>query len=388
MTYRTFVDLKHASLSPRERDIVDSVHKNVVLVRPSGDTQSDTDAAKHARDLAKDGGTIELAPGPFRWSGFIGLYDNTRLGGAGPATSITFTKALDVGIGNIDSSGGNTRLHVSDMRIDGADLVNDPIEFNNVTDGMIDHVWVTQGNHDGIELQNCERCIISNAICHDSNTFSGIELDSCTNCLISNSLVYNNANSGFELDGTASNNVISGGVSWGNTAHGVLMNASTSNNAALNVHAHTNSGFSLIDNGTDNIALLAEDGKIAIGGDSPSQRLNVHARGSGDAFANFSNAITGQTASSGFRVGYDGAGSNALLLNKENAALKMGTNNATLLEMLGSYMYHQAPNAAPADGDIPTQFISFYLDESGNNLLVKAKYSNGTTVGLGTIALV
>jgi hypothetical protein len=45
-----------------------------------------------------------------------------------------------------------------------------------------------------------------------------------------------------------------------------------------------------------------------------------------------------------------------------------------------------AENAATADGDLWNNSISFYLDETGNTLTVKAKYSSGT-VKTGTIAL-
>ena len=388
MGYRGFVDLKESSLNPNERDIVDSVHRNVVLVRPSGDASNDTDAIRHARDLAKSGGTVELTPGSFQLSQFVGFYDNTAFIGSGPATDITFTKPMDVGLGNIDSVGGNTRIHIGNMRIDGADLVNDPIELNNCSDSTISKVWVSQGNHDGIELQNCTRCIISESICHDANTISGIELDSCTRCIVADCIVHSNGGSGFEIDGTSSNNIISGGVSWNNTAHGVLMNASTSNNAALNVLPQSNGGFSLIDNGTNNTALLAQAGKIAIGGDDPAHRLSVHARGSGQSYAHFSNNDTGQTSTSGFSVGYDGSSSSAIVWHRENELLRFTTNNAEVMRMLGTYMYHQAPNAAPSDGNIPTQYVSFYLNEAGNTLNVRVRYSDGTTLKTGTIALV
>jgi hypothetical protein len=46
-----------------------------------------------------------------------------------------------------------------------------------------------------------------------------------------------------------------------------------------------------------------------------------------------------------------------------------------------------APNAAPADGGLTNGSISLYLDEAGNNLKVRVKYSNGT-LKTATIALV
>jgi hypothetical protein len=51
-----------------------------------------------------------------------------------------------------------------------------------------------------------------------------------------------------------------------------------------------------------------------------------------------------------------------------------------------------APTAAPTDARLPSGTgygsINFYLDESAHNLLVRVKYSNGTTLKTGSIALV
>ncbi|MGH8247949.1 MAG: hypothetical protein ACREUU_16125 [Gammaproteobacteria bacterium] len=37
-----------------------------------------------------------------------------------------------------------------------------------------------------------------------------------------------------------------------------------------------------------------------------------------------------------------------------------------------------APASAPADANLPQSHISFWLDEGGNSLRVRVKYSNGT----------
>lgn len=46
-----------------------------------------------------------------------------------------------------------------------------------------------------------------------------------------------------------------------------------------------------------------------------------------------------------------------------------------------------APASAPTDAHLAASQISFYLDEVGHNLLVRAKYADGTTLKLATIAL-
>jgi len=45
------------------------------------------------------------------------------------------------------------------------------------------------------------------------------------------------------------------------------------------------------------------------------------------------------------------------------------------------------PDSAIADGTLDASTVSFYLNESGNQLVVKAKYANGSTIVTGTIAL-
>jgi hypothetical protein len=46
-----------------------------------------------------------------------------------------------------------------------------------------------------------------------------------------------------------------------------------------------------------------------------------------------------------------------------------------------------APASAPTDADLPASSISFYLDEAGNNLKVRATYADGTTRKTGTLAV-
>jgi hypothetical protein len=46
-----------------------------------------------------------------------------------------------------------------------------------------------------------------------------------------------------------------------------------------------------------------------------------------------------------------------------------------------------APSSAIADADLPASSLSFYLNEGGNTVTVKAKYADGTTIKTGTIAI-
>lgn len=52
-----------------------------------------------------------------------------------------------------------------------------------------------------------------------------------------------------------------------------------------------------------------------------------------------------------------------------------------------SRLNQTAPASAPSDGDLTNGTIQYYLDEGGNNLKVRVKYSNGT-LKTGTVSLV
>lgn len=55
--------------------------------------------------------------------------------------------------------------------------------------------------------------------------------------------------------------------------------------------------------------------------------------------------------------------------------------------LASGYNMFKAPNTAPVDVDIQPTFIVPYLDESGNNLKIRVKYADGTTLKTATIAL-
>ena len=54
----------------------------------------------------------------------------------------------------------------------------------------------------------------------------------------------------------------------------------------------------------------------------------------------------------------------------------------------GKYVMLSTPNSAPVDADLNAASVEFYLDEAGNNLKVRVKYTDGVTLKTGTIALV
>ncbi len=61
---------------------------------------------------------------------------------------------------------------------------------------------------------------------------------------------------------------------------------------------------------------------------------------------------------------------------------------ATILEAnAASEVIMYAKDAATADASLWANSLSFYLDETGNTVTVKAKYADGTTIKTGTISL-
>ncbi len=83
---------------------------------------------------------------------------------------------------------------------------------------------------------------------------------------------------------------------------------------------------------------------------------------------------------------YPGSGTGIIYL-----ASKVGVNLASPnfdLHTPAAAVALGAPASAPTDGNLNASNISFYLDEVGNTLKIRVKYSNGTTLKTGTIALI
>lgn len=96
----------------------------------------------------------------------------------------------------------------------------------------------------------------------------------------------------------------------------------------------------------------------------------------------FVGASTITTAATVAIAGAPAAGTNATITKSITLWVQGG------YTQLDGRLLLNAPNSAPTDADIPTSAVSFYLDEVGNNLKVRVRYSDGTTLKTGTVVLV
>lgn len=84
-------------------------------------------------------------------------------------------------------------------------------------------------------------------------------------------------------------------------------------------------------------------------------------------------------------------GSSVKLQTQTASGASGTTDNVTWTDMLeangSGEVVLNAKDAATADGTLWANSLSFYLDETGNTVTVKAKYADGTTIKTGTIAL-
>lgn len=66
-----------------------------------------------------------------------------------------------------------------------------------------------------------------------------------------------------------------------------------------------------------------------------------------------------------------------------------GSDGTAVAKFMGdNRLISGAPATAPTDANLMAASVSMYLDEAGNNLKVRVKYANGTTLKTATIALV
>jgi len=76
-----------------------------------------------------------------------------------------------------------------------------------------------------------------------------------------------------------------------------------------------------------------------------------------------------------FGLTWDGSDATAQVFTDQN------------LQLSGIRIFQKAPASAPTDADIPNSYISIWLDEGANNLIIRARYSGGT-LKTATVALV
>lgn len=200
------------------------------------------------------------------------------------------------------------------------------------------------------------------------------------------------------LSGTGSNFRIAVGATayalyYDAPAFNLRIASNTSNKVELYGHlgqittfGSSSSGFFLSKtSGLSQGALYVANGSnLYLNNDAGTRLVNIEsANGFGHIVGGWAVGLAYSTAPSA-RLHTKGSGSTSAT---KTALFENSASVSALTIKDDGYCILKANNAAIASGDLANNEMSFYIDESGNTLTVKVKYSSGT-VKTGTVALV
>ncbi len=154
-------------------------------------------------DLGSDGGTVYLPAGTLVPTTVIQLKNNVKLVGSG--IGVTIIKA--------ESNYGSTMIRttsterqnditVSDMTIDGNNIMGNCLYFHSVTDFLVENIYTKDSTSNGFGcFGHCNRGIITNYKSSGfSATFEGLAVNSADNCVFSNCVVWDGPSNAWGMD--------------------------------------------------------------------------------------------------------------------------------------------------------------------------------------------
>lgn len=155
----------------------------VVATDESGDFQ---DIQEAIDSLDGKGGFIQIKEGTYNISKTITVPSNVTIKGVGFNTLIKVSD--DDGFENDDLTTGNDYISITNLRVDASGTGVNAIRLKNCDSCRIDDMWVksSSGANKGIFLEDSDKIIVNKCTTLDSNYGYGIELDNCDNCIISN----------------------------------------------------------------------------------------------------------------------------------------------------------------------------------------------------------